>query len=218
MALLGVNWTIQEPDDEREWPDLVIETATGPFGLEIRKLYADEVSGGSSRRAAESSRTRFLKEVASTYYERGAPPVRVQCYGMPDDLSRFADDLAAMVPVMQPWERKKVTYDGGRWVHVCRLRAECGEYSRWDVVSDSVGWVGVIDPSIVQAAIQAKSINLPRYKVHVEDVRLLLVCDRTRNSGKHLFGHLPAIERAGFNNIYLLSFPDEIYQIPALCR
>lgn len=216
IALLGENWTIQEPDDEREWPDLLIKTTTGSFGLEVRRLYADEVSKGSLKRAAESSRARLLKQVATLYYEGGTPPVRVQFYGRPDNPATLADDLAEMVPLMHTWERKKVTYDSQRWMHVCRLPAECGEYSRWDIVSDLVGWVGVINPSVVQRAIQDKSAKLPRYKAHVEDVRLLLVFDRTRNSGKQLFANPPGIENTGFDHIYLLSFPDELIQIPAL--
>lgn len=213
--MLGENWAIQEPDDEREWPDLLIETATGSFGLEVRKIYADEASKGSPKRAAESSHARLLREVAVLYYKGGAPPARIQFYGQPDDPAILAGDLASMVPSMQVWERKKVAYDRQRWMYVCRLPDECAEYSRWDMVSDSVGWVGGIDSSVVQRAIQEKATKLARYKLHVERVRLLLVCDRIRNSGKQLFGNFSGIEEAGFEHIYLFSFPDELIQIPA---
>jgi hypothetical protein len=214
MDLLGENWTIHEPDNEREWPVLLVTTASGLFALEVRKLYSDEVSGGSLTRAAESSRACIKKQIASVYYKRGLPSVRVQFFGMPDDSNRFSDEIAKIVPTMKTWERKKVTYDNNRYVYICRLPEVCGEYSRWDIVSDSVGWDGVIDSSIVQTVVDKKSANLSRYKEHVEDVRLLLVCDRTKNSGKHVFRHLSFIESAGFNYIYLLSYPDEISQVP----
>ncbi|MBI2916752.1 MAG: hypothetical protein HYY01_02055 [Chloroflexi bacterium] len=213
IALLGEHWTIREPPNEREWPDLLVDTATGSFGLEVRKLYPDEASGGSAKRAAESLHARRLTEVAVRYYAGGAPPARVQFYGLPP--TTLASDLASMVPSMQTWEHKKVTYDSQRWMHVCRLPAELAKYSRWDILTDSIGWVGVIDSSVVQRAIQEKFANLAQHKMHVEDVRLLLACDRTRNSGKLLFGDLPGIEDAGFPHIYLLSFPDQLVQIPA---
>jgi hypothetical protein len=210
IALLGENWTIRETDNEREWPDLLIETATGPFGLEVRKIYIDEAPRGSPKRGAESSGVRLLREVAGLYYAEGAPPARVQFYGRPGDPAILAGDLTSMIPSMQIWERKKVIYDSQRWMHVCRLPAKCAEFRRWDIVSDSVGWVGVIDSSVVQRAIQGKSAKVARYKVHIEDVRLLLVSDRTRNSGKQRFADSPCISGAGFNQIYLLSFPDEL--------
>lgn len=215
IALLGESWTIQEPDNEIEWPDLLIKTAIGSFGLEIRKLYADEVSKGSLKRAGESRRARLLKQAAALYYEGGAPPAQVQFYGQPDDPITLANDLATMIPSMQVWEGRKVSYDSQRWMHVYRLPVEYGEYSRWHIVSDSVGWVGVIDISVVQRAIQEKSTRLTRYKRHLDDVRLLLVCDRTMNSGKQIFGNLSGIENAGFNYIYLLSFPDQLIKVPA---
>jgi len=213
IALLGKDWTIREPDNEREWPDLLIETPTGSIGLEVRKIYPDEAARGSSKRAAESSRRRQLKKVANNYYDSGAPPVRVQIYGWPNDTAILVSELSSIATLMQIWERKKITFDNNCWVNVCRLPDECAKYNRWDIVSDSVGWVGALDSSVVQQAIQKKSANIVRYKVKVEDVRLLLVCDRTRNSGKLLLRDPSGIERAGFNHIYLLSFPDELFKI-----
>jgi hypothetical protein len=215
IAILGETWTIQEPPNEREWPDLLVETTTGRFGLEIRKLYGDEESQGSRKRAAESSHVQQLNQVATRYYKSGAPPARVQFWGSPDDPVSLASDLVAMVPSMQIWEQKKCSYDDNqRLLYVCRLPNECGEYRRWEVVSDAVGWVGYLKPSTVQHAIREKSAKLTQYKIHVKDIRLLLVSDRTKNSGKNLFGNISGVETEGFENIYLLSFPDQLIQIP----
>ena len=214
-ALLCESWVIQESDDEHEWPDLLISTANATFGLEVRKLYADEDTHGSRLREDESSNMSLLRQVATNYYKKDVPPVSVQFYGCPDNPNRIVEDLAIIVPSMHTWEQKKVTCGNHYWMFMHRLPDECGKYCRWKVVSDSVGWVGHIDQPVVLSAVHKKAVNLVKYKKHINDVRLLLVCDRTMNSGKYLFGIYHDIENSGFDHIYLLSYPDEIYHLPA---
>lgn len=214
-ALLCENWAIQEPDNEYEWPDLLVKTATESFGLEVRKLYSDEDTNGSKLREYESSNIRLLRQTATIYYGNEAPPVKVQFYGHPDNPSQIADKLAMIVPSMHTWEHKKVSRGYQQWMYVRRLPNECGQYCRWEVISDSVGWVSNIDQLVIQRAIQKKAANLAKYRKNIDDVRLLLVCDRRKNSGKYLFGNPGRLENAGFKHIYLLSFPDEIAQSPA---
>lgn len=214
-ALLGESWTVEIPNDEERWPDLLVKTATGCFGLEVRKLHGDELSKGSLKRKAESSRSGILRKAADLYYKSDSLPVRVLFYGQPDDPETIANRLSTVVPSMKTWDQEKVSFGSQRWLYVVRLPDECAEYRWWTIVSDSVGWVGIIDSSMVQRAICEKAANLVRYRKHVEDVRLLLVCDRTRNSGKFFFGDTTTLDEAGFNHIYLLSFPDNLRQIPA---
>lgn len=213
--LLGEEWDIREPGNEREWPDLLVDSASGTFGLEVRKIYADEASKGSLKRREESLRAERLREVADIYYSGAMPPIRLQFYGDPVDAENLASELASIVPSMQVWERKKVVCGVNSWMYVWRLPDECEEYRKWDIISDRVGWVGVLDPDVVQRAIHRKSSRLESYKKHIEDVRLLLVCDRTMNSGKNLFDEYPNLDQSGFDQIYLLSFPDDLVHIPA---
>lgn len=213
--LLGENWNILEPPDEHEWPDLLVETDTGSFGIEVRKLYTDESTKGSPNRTAESLRIQQLNKVAALYYKNGSPAIRVQFYGNPENPTGLANDLASTVYSMKIWEQKKITYNCQQRMYVTRLPIEFGKYTRWIIVSDRVGFVGVIESSIVQRVIHEKSENLERYQAHIKDIRLLLVSDRTFNSGKNSFSNIDKLKTEGFDHVYLLSFPDELSQIPA---
>ena len=215
MSLLGEEWGIEEPENEQDWPDLVVNGDGGAFGLEIRKVYSDEGLRGSPKRGAESQRARALKDAADAYYAEGAPSIRVQFYGHPPDPSRLAEQLAGLAPSLKIWENTRVPLDDERWMYVCRLPTACGSYHRWASISDSVGWVGTTGEDTVQGIIYKKAENLPRYRTHLNDIRLLLVADRTSNSGRQRFSGHQRVDTAGFDYVYLMSFPEAIIRIPA---
>lgn len=214
-SLLGEAWDIKDPESEQDWPDLVVRLGCDTFGLEVREIYADEERRGSPKRRGESHRERALERAADEYYKGNAIPVRVLFYGEPSDATRLAEKVAWAVQSLEIWGNRRVTLAGGRWMCVLRLPIEVGDYRRWMSVSDSVGWVGTADCELIQKTIGQKAENLNRYHKHLCDVRLLLVADRTRNSGKLCFANTKELDTAGFDRIHLMSYPEDIIRIPA---
>lgn len=210
---MGRSWRIKEPPTEKEWPDLLVNDGCHDFGLEVRKLYPDEGVTGSSKRTAETKRVKQLREAANVYYQNNQTAVSVKIYGTPDEPAKLAQDVADAVESLQLWQQKKVCLDDSRWMYVSRLPDGCGEYKKWILLSDAVGWVGHANTAMVQKAVIKKSVNLPRYKSHLEKVSLLLVYDRTLNSGKYLFSSVEGVKTAGFEYVYLFSFPDQLIKI-----
>ena len=212
-VLMESAWNINNPPNEEEWPDLLVNDGGQNFGLEVRKLYPDEGYRGSSKRAGEGERARQLKEAADIYYQEYPISVQVKIYGTPGDPNKFVEDIAGSIASLHLWQPKKIDLDDERWMYLCRLPDECGAYKRWTVLSDIVGWVGHIDSAVVQQAINKKSANLPKYESYLEKVSLLLVCDRTLNSGKRLFSNVKGLNTVGFECVYLFSYPDQLIKI-----
>jgi len=210
---MGRSWCIKESPTEKEWPDLLVNDGDLDFGLEVRNLFLDEGVKGSSKRTAESIRVKQLQKAADTYYQNNRIAVNVKICGSPGEPTKLAQDIASVVASLQLWQQKKICLDTGRRMYVSRLPDECGEYKRWVLLSDAVGWVGYADPAMVQQAVIKKSVNLPKYKRHLEKISLLLVCDRTLNSGKYLFANVKGLNTAGFEYVYLFSYPDQLIKI-----
>ena len=212
-TLMGKTWAIQNPPAEDEWPDLLANDGDQGFGLEVRELYPDEGVNGSSKRTAEVKRVKQLQKAADVYYQDNSTAVQVKICGAPGDPNKLSQDIAGSVASLSLWQHKKLYLDDGRWMYVRRLPDECGAYKKWVVLSDTVGWVGYVDPVMVQKVINIKSDNLPRYKSHLEKVSLLLVCDRALNSGKNFFANVKGLNTAGFEYVYLLSYPDQLIRM-----
>ena len=82
--------------------------------------------------------------------------------------------------------------------------------SNWFSVNDQVGWVMRNPKSIIATEIEKKSKNLPQYKaVAGDDIRLLLVADRIKNSGKIAPQPEGAFEFRGFKAVYLYPYPED---------
>jgi hypothetical protein len=213
--LLGRSWCINDPPNEDEWPDLLVNDGDQDFGLEVRNLYPDEGVTGSSKRAGESKRVKQLRKAADCYYQNNLTAVNVKIFGDLGDPAKLAQNVAEAVESLRVWQQKKVRLGTGRWMYVSRLPDECGKYKRWILLSDAVGWVGHADSAMVQQAVFKKSVNLPKYKRHLEKISLLLVCDRTLNSGKFRFDNVKGLGTAGFEYVYLFSCPDQLIKISA---
>jgi len=83
--------------------------------------------------------------------------------------------------------------------------------AEWFSVNDRVGWVDRNPILRIADAIELKSKNLPRYeKIAGSDIRLLLVADRTSNSGKLKLEKSVQVDRKGFKLVYFLSYPETV--------
>jgi len=86
--------------------------------------------------------------------------------------------------------------------HVLGLPAGTGLERRWDVMNNTVDWVGDLDGQRLQQKINVKAQDLPKYRRMVASAFLLVVADGSRASG---FLDLPpdvAVDRQGFDVVY----------------
>ena len=93
------------------------------------------------------------------------------------------------------------------------LPASWSSYSCWVFVDDRVGWLKRTTASDLQHAVNRKQNNLPLYKQKYESIELLLVADRSLNSGKLLDADHLAVTNPGFRAIYFMSYPESIQRV-----
>lgn len=51
--LLSEAWNVKPSPNENSWPDLIVTTELGKFGLEVREIYPNESIKGSTKKANE---------------------------------------------------------------------------------------------------------------------------------------------------------------------
>jgi len=210
--LLGESWEVKSAPDEVNWPDLIVTTKSGKFGLEVREIYRDESSKGSIKKALEKKNLKKINKLASAYYNKTRPPIRVNFLGDIGHHDQLLNSITEEAGQLSEWEQKRIElYDGdGCVIYILKLPDPCGEYVRWNYVSDKVGKSSSINADIINKAISYKAENLQKYTREIPDVRLLLVSDRTFNSGKARLTDDINCDARGFKKLYYLSSPDEV--------
>ncbi len=196
--VLGKSWKVTPSPDENNWADLIVETERGRFGLEVTELYLDKSRRNGSKRKANEALNRIrMKKLAGDYYRAGGLPIRVVFWDSIDRPDIILRSLISVAPKLTEGERKRIKPYVGCRIDVVRLpdMVRFVKCDRWDPACDHGGAVANIDKGTIQAAIDAKAQKLPKYACHIEDVRLLLVSDRTHKSG---LAHLAARGRSWF--------------------
>src|SRR5258705_7445923 len=90
------------------------------------------------------------------------------------------------------------------------LSSNFDSYSRWLLVNDRVGWLRDIRSVELQRAVDKKAANLALYKQKYRSTALLLVADRTFNSGRLAMSDNLAVQNPGFRAIYFMSYPESV--------
>ncbi len=101
-------------------------------------------------------------------------------------------------------------------LYIRRLPLNGGEYKRWQYVTDKVGWIRRIFAAQLESRIQEKAKKLKKYKKNISDVRLLLVSNKIFNSGKTKLEEKKGVKLFGFDEVYYLSYPDQITRLKNL--
>lgn len=232
--LLSESWKIMPSPNEDNWPDLIVTTESGKFGLEVRELYRDEPNEessakeceqrqsnkGSSAKRCEQKNLKIIRDLANAYYKVDRPPIKASFLG---DISCQDELLNEMISAAQPLselEQAKIEPYEGCVVYIQRLpdHPKWRGYKRWDYVSDKVGWVRTNDEELIKMideAIREKALRLERYRTNISDVRLLLVSNRLFNSGRDRLEDI-SCEACGFNAIYYLSYPEFAFRFKPL--
>ncbi len=209
---LKCNWSIEFPADELEWPDLLVRDGDEQFGLEIREITKDkETKKGSKRRANESRNNKMVKNIADSYYQQASIPIKVGILGNINNELEILESLLLFVIDSNEWDHLRIDTKNGSIIYVTHLPEEIGIYKRWEYVDDRVGWVRKIDSKFLAPFVIEKGKKISKYKIHLSDIRLLLVADPTYSSGQLSFTDSKIEVGSEFSEIYLLVYPNEVH-------
>ena len=211
--LLDESWKVEPSPDEVNWPDLIVTTELGKFGLEVREIYLDESNQGSTKKANEKNNLKNIKKLADAYYKTTCYSIKVDFLGDIGHHDQLLSVITREVPQLSKFEQKRIEPYNGCVIYIRRLPDQFGEYKRWNYVSDKVGWVSNIDKNILERAIDGKAKNLPKYAKKISDVRLFLVSSRIFNSGNARLANDISCDTCGFNNVYYLSYPEAAWKL-----
>lgn len=198
---LAEEWELEH----REAPDFIVTSAGHRFGLEVTGCHVGlKTRKGSLERAKESANHAWLTAIRRRYEAGGRAGLHVRYRG--EVSAKAAEELLQRLIKARfetrcpsdPLDRLKLT-KGTAYVH----RAP---NAYWMMLKDRVGYVSR-DGSFLQREIDLKAKKLPKYREACDDIRLLVVADRTHNSGKLQLedGFRPDLR--GFDAVYFFSYP-----------
>lgn len=205
---LGRSWSVTPAPDESDWPDILVVEDGHEFGLEVREIFPDESPKGSINRRSEAGNNQIIRDIAKAYYEGAGLPISVKFIGKISDQAAIVNELWTASKNIAGIDQLRLELSSFTTMYVRKLPASFENYSSWTYVSDRVGWVGKLDTSFVQEKIDEKSAKLEKYTKNIDDIRLLLVCNRELNSGKFVYLPEGEIKLSGFKEVYFLSYPE----------
>lgn len=210
--VLDVSWKIESAPSELEWPDLVVDDGWTNFGLEVKEVMR-EADGrkGSRQKSEEAKRDRQIQAVADLYYQASDIPLSVSFVGDIQESGLVKESLLDFARTSGVGDRARLDMGPLSSVHVARLRDHLAGYRRWKHCG--AGWVSRVGMDFVLPHIREKEERLEKYRRHLSDVRLLLVADRTRNSGRFEFENMHPLPDRKFNCVYVLQYPEIVHQL-----
>jgi hypothetical protein len=216
IRVAGLSWVIDRAGNDLGEPDFFILNDGKRIGVEITRLFADKkrLETMSSLKRNESQNLKQLDKLADLYYAGSAIPVRAQFVGSAfADLPALAAHLHELALGLEEMKHGRFELGGGLIVHLLRLPPVMGEYRRWDIAGDHVGWAARVDVSMLEGAIAPKRDRLKGYRQSVDEVVLLLYADRRFASG--MITDIDALEAdiGDFAAVYLYAFPDQATQV-----
>lgn len=211
--LLNEFWKIGAAPNETAWPDLLVTIESGTFGLEVREIYLDESSKGSTKKANEKKNLENIQKLADAYYNTNYPPIKVDLLGNIKVHDQLLNAIISEVHQLNEFEQRRIELYSDCVIYMRRLPDNMNKYKRWNYVSDKVGLVRNLGEDIIKRVIFEKSKKLSKYSKNISDVRLLLVSNRMFNSGKAQLNNEISFDRCGFNTIYYLSYPETAWKL-----
>jgi hypothetical protein len=217
---MNLNWLVRASDSEGNAPDLIVATPEGEFGLEHTQVFMGkgDRAGGSPARAAEGARARRGKDILEACERKLAVTLHIQFSShvyrhTPQrefELDRLSNDQIVDAVCSLPLSGARL---GDRFtvseLDRCTIWVKRAFRSRWEFIQDGVGYVAQ-SAQPIEAAIADKAKKLAKYRANnLPDVRLLVVANRIRNSGKLIFPKGTKVDRLGFNRVYFFSYPDQ---------
>jgi hypothetical protein len=209
--LLGADWRLTEIPEPL---DFQVHFGSEVFGLEVRQIFVDkEAAFGSPSKRLEAETQKRINSIGAQYYRQGGPPLSVKFLGNVASIEceSLVERMKSEAPTL-PFEHSAFTL-GQVKVFLTAVPVEFGSYQRWLCVNDSVGWVREVTNDDLQLAVERKRTNLHLYLEKFSVVDLLLVADRSTNSGRMRSTGTLSIQNHGFRAIYFLSHPESAVRV-----
>ena len=221
--LLGLRWTLNP--DSREKPDFIVTDASSRFGLEVTLVHIDVLAKhrkGSRAKAQESNMAAAIRRCQVAYEKRFPTPITVRLVGHigPDDqdaaLRQLDDLIRAIDPEKWPLGAQRVVEVNADTAGPLKAYVTKGSNIPWMYVNHTVGFVEQSAAGYLAECIQNKSSHLRCYRSSsgLNDIRLLIVADRTWRSGKLDLPERSPFDLNGFSAVYFLSYPETALELP----
>lgn len=215
-----IGWDHCEVFDD-EGSDFKIKFPDKTIGLEVTNLYKDEKLKGSLIKRNEVFRNKWLLDASEQYYAISGFPLKVQVLIKSGELDGDPGDLAFELSQRsntQNGERAefefKATNKCNLKISFLRLPNKFERYNRWDFIDSHVGFSRPIDESLIRDKVKNKATKLPRYKERYNEIILLIVLDRTFESGMfHSVNDEMVLPDYGFSSVYLAFYPENFTKI-----
>lgn len=207
------NWNIIISPNEKDYPDLIIQTKKTKLGLEVTDNYIDRSQNGSILKASESKHKKLLKKLHQKYYENKNIPINVKIMGRFDNdiINNIEHFLSCLNLSKYPeWKvvRKEFIHPSGETtLFITRLPLKLLNFDRWDYINDHIGFVATNLDIDINKIVKNKSINLVKYKTHLSKVSLLIFIDHSNKSGMCSIENLTNIYKYGFHKVYIFNYP-----------
>ncbi len=211
--LLVKTWDIE--DHER--PDFIVTEGEQKFGLEVRQIFKGKKGRkGSQLRKNEAEKQRAIDALRHEYEGKEDLQLVVKFLGnmCDENMKKVVPKLLEMNLSNKPIQyQENFTVEIEPWgptplnIYVTRAFRP-----RWYSVDDGVGWVDRNPIKSIKKAVKKKSKNLTSYKLSsgLDDIRLLIVADRIKNSGKLELVEKPELNTRGFQFVYFFSYPESV--------
>jgi len=219
-------WSHAIDPRERESPDFILRAPDGAIGVEITELCkhamgeAERNSSGSPNRIRESLRRKCLQRLEAEYDRQGGKPIDVQanlsfCTLTDTEISAIASRLIDEWPTGSLRKRVEIVLCSDQIATFYALSLPDGfaERRRWTCVNNFVGWVRPASDQVLAETIRTKASKLAEYRKAARKTILLIVADRTQESGMFEHREAPLLASHGFSEVHLLIHPLESHRI-----
>jgi len=204
-----------------EGPDFKIEFPDKIIGLEVTSLLKDESLKGSPIKRIESFRGRWLSEVSEKYYEKSQFPLKVQILIKSGELEGDPEALAcelAQRSKIKIGERAEFEFTASAKCNLeiwfVRLPDKFKRYNRWTFIDNHIGFSREIDEAVILNKVKKKVAKLPKYRERYSEIVLLIVLDRTYESGMfHSITDELVLPDCDFTSVYLALYPENYIKI-----
>jgi hypothetical protein len=160
-------------------------------------------------------------EVSKKYYEKSRLPIQVKVLIRYGDLKGDPEVLASELvgrSAIGVWQLREFEFEPAERcnleIKLVRLPDKFDRYSQWTFLDNRVGCSRPLDRIIIKDKVRRKAARLPQYKQSYADVMLLIVADRTYQSGMfHTVTEEISTPSFGFSSVYLALYPENYMRI-----
>jgi hypothetical protein len=164
------------------------------------------------QKANEHRNSKLIKNLAKCYYEKSDTPIKVDIIGELENSTGILKSLLKFSNESEVFSQQRLELEENLIIYATHLPRGMYKFN-WNFIGSKSGWARKIDSQFIYPFVAEKESKLVKYRTYLNDIRLLLIADRTFSSGMLSFIE-PAIDiKTDFNEIYLFLYPENVYQI-----